>query len=253
VRSGLVIAALVALVSVGTVAASERPSVPVLRSFVGPRDPRELDLNDLVPAAGRVDAVWYVAAGRTRPQVAVAWHFLDRRLVLGWDDARRYVLTLWNPEKQTSGSARWQPHTLIRASPFALVGRSVRLADVTGDGHDDLLVTVMCDGCNHATAVVSIYATFGARVRRIYGTGVLGVAKGKGRQVVVHGRVISETAWGARHGLVWFDQPEGTAVCCPTYRVQTFIRWTPTGWRTLRRQRVKPENDRLVMTGYPLP
>jgi hypothetical protein len=146
------------------------------------------------------------------------------------------------------------PHTLIRASPFILVGQAVRLADVTGHGHDDLLVTVMCSDCNHSTAVVSLYATFGNAVRRILGSGVFGVAKGPGRDAVVHGRVISETAWGARHGLVWFDEPRGgTAVCCPAYRLQTFMRWGPKGWRTVRRKRVRPEADHLVRTGYPFP
>jgi hypothetical protein len=254
VRSALLIAAVVAAVSVGTVTATGRPVRPPLRAFEGPRNPKDLDLNDLVPLAGRIDAVWYVPAGRTRPQVAVAWHFVDRRPVLGWNDPRRYVLTLWNPERQTPGSARWVPHTLIRASPFVLVGRSVRLADVTRDGHDDLLVTVMCSWCNHGTAVVSLYATFGTVVRRILGSGVLGVTKGTGRDAVVHGRVISETAWGARRGLVWFDEPRGgAAVCCPAYRLQTFMRWGPRGWRIVRRRRVRPETDHLVMTGYPLP
>jgi hypothetical protein len=249
----LLITAMVALVSISTVTATGQPVRPALRPFEGPPNPRDIDLNDLVPRAGRIDAVWYVPSGRTRPQVAVAWHFFDRRPVLGWNDPRRYVLTLWHPEKQTPGSARWVPHMLIRASPFGLVGRAVRLADVTRDGHDDLLVTVMCSDCNHLTAVVSLYATFGNAVRRILGSGVFGVAKGTGRDAVVRGRVISETAWGARNGLVWFDEPRGgTSVCCPAYRLQTFMRWGPKGWRTVRSKRVRPEADHLVTTGYPL-
>jgi hypothetical protein len=170
VRSALVIGAMLAAMSVSSVTAAAGQTRPALRAFEGPRNPRDIDLNDLVPLAGRIDAVWYVPAGRTRPQVAVAWHFYDRRPVLGWNDPRRYVLTLWNPEKQTPGSARWVPHMLIRAAPFELVGRAVRLADVTRDGHDDLLVTVLCSDCNHSTAVVSLYATFGNAVRRILGS-----------------------------------------------------------------------------------
>jgi hypothetical protein len=253
-HSAFVIATVAALLSVGAVAAAGPPTRPAVYAFEGPRNPRNLDLSNLVPRSGRVDAVWYVSAGRTRPQVAVAWHFSDRHPVLGWSDPRRYVLTLWSPKSEKPGSARWIPHTLIRASPFVLVGQSVRLADVTGDGHDDLLVTVMCDGCNHATAVVSIYATFGDAVRRILGSGVFGVAKGRGRDAVVRGRVISETAWGARRGLVWFDGPSGgSSVCCPAFRLQTFTRWGPNGWRTVLRRRVRPQADRLVITGYPLP
>ena len=245
---------MVALLPVSTVTAAGQPTRPPVRAFQGPRNPRDIDLNDLAPHGGRIDAVWYVPAGGTRPQVAVAWHFFDRRPVLGWNDSRRYVLTLWNPEKQTPGSARWVPHTLIPASPFTLVGQAVRLADVTRDGHDDLLVTVMCSDCNHATAVVSLYATFGKAVRRILGSGVFGVAKGAGRDAVVQGRVISETAWGARRGLVWFDEPRGgTSVCCPAYRLQTFMRWGPRRWRIVRHRRVRPESDHLVTSGYPLP
>ncbi len=147
------------------------------------------------------------------------------------------------------------PHTLIRASPFPLVGRSVRLADVTGDGHDDLLVTVMCADCNHAVAVVSIYATFGQTVRRIYGSGTLDAAKGPSGHAIVHGRQIVETAWGARQGFVWFDVPWGrtTSVCCFPLRMQTFMRWTPHGWRTVARRRVQPRDDHLLAHGYPAP
>jgi hypothetical protein len=248
-----IVAAIAVSATASAVASSATGSTPTprTRAFLGEPNPRDLDLGDLVPKEGRIDGVWYVPAGRTRPQVAVAWHFLDRRPVLGWTDHRRYVLTLWSPQRLAAGEARWEPHTLIRASPFALAGKSVRLADVTGDGHDDLLVTVMCEGCNHATAVVSVYATFGSTVRRILGSGVIGVAKGAGRDVVVHGREITETAWGARRGLVWFDQPLGTFLS--GHRLQTFMRWTDKGWRTVLRRRVDEQGDRLIVSGYPPP
>src|SRR5690348_3799681 len=156
-------AAVVMLMLIGAIAggdavANAQAPGPALRAFEGPPSSHDLDLGDLVPDRGRLDSVWYVPSGRGAPQIAIAWYFLDRRAVVGWDDPRRYVLTLWSAERRTPGSARWVPHTLIRASPYPLVGRSVRLADVTGDGHDDLLVTVMCADCNHAVAVVSIYA-----------------------------------------------------------------------------------------------
>ena len=156
-------------------------------------------------------------------------------------------MTLWNPERIKPASARWVPHTLIRASPFPLSGRSIRLADVTGDGHDDLLVTVACSDCNHGAAAVSIYASFGREVRRIYGRGYLGVAKGRGADAFVQGRLISETFWGARDGLVWFDEPRGgSSVCCPAFRLQTYLRWTEHGWRTVSSRRVSPKNDPLT-------
>jgi hypothetical protein len=129
------------------------------------------------------------------------------------------------------------------------------MADVTGDGHDDLLVTVVCSDCNHAVAVVSIYATFGRTVRRIYGSGVIEAGKGPSGHAVVHGRQTFETAWGARQGLVWFDVPWGrsASVCCSPFRMQTFMRWTPRGWHTVSRRRVRPGDDQLVAKGYPAP
>jgi hypothetical protein len=155
---------------------------PISRPVEGPPNPRELDLAELVPSSGRLDHVWYVPAGAGVAQLIVAWQFRDPRPVVGWTDARRYVVTLWSPEGLTPGSAKWVPHTLIRASPFPLADRSVRLADVTGDRHDDFLVTVLCIECNHGTAVASIYAQIHGRVRRIYGRGYLGVAKGAPRR-----------------------------------------------------------------------
>lgn len=251
----LAIAALLVLAAPADGFVSHQVRAPTLRPFVGPPEPADINLSDLVPNAGRLDYVWYVPAGRTVPQVAVAWQFHSSERVLGWNDQRRYVLTLWTPEHVTAGSATWLPHTLIRSSPYSLVGRSIRLADVTADGHDDLLVTVMCGDCNHATAVVSVYATLGHFVRRIYGgAGVLSVAKGRGPDALVRGRLISETAWGARNGLVWFDQPwGGTSVCCAPFRMQTFLHWSAHGWRTVTRKRIRPKDDVLVAQGYPAP
>lgn len=257
-RVAQVVVVLVAVSVFVTAGSADRAGVradgPVLRAFDGPRSTRELNLNELVPRSGRLNYVWYVPAGRTVPQVAVAWQFRDSRPVLGWNDARRYALTVWTPERLRFGMAHWVPHTLIHGSPFHFDGESFRLADVTRDGHDDFLVTVMCSDCNHATAAVSVYATFAHRVRRIYGSGVLGVAKGSGRDAVVRGRTIAETAWGARRGLIWFDEPRGgSSVCCPAYRLQTFMRWRHRGWRTVLRRKVRPTHDHLVMQGYPLP
>jgi hypothetical protein len=210
----------------------------------GPQDPHELDLADLVPRAGRIDHVWYVPAGRTVPEVVVGWSYRGRHVATTLSDTR-YALTVWHPDHVTPGSARWNPHTLLGGSPFPFGGTSVRTADVTGDGHRDLLVTILCNGCNHAVAAASIYADENGTVRQIYGHGFLDGSKGE--HVGVHGRVITETAWGAWHGLVWFDEPRGgTAVCCPDFRVQTFLRWRKGHWHRAFTRKLRPSSDHFL-------
>jgi hypothetical protein len=219
-------------------------AVPSTHSVVGPQDPRELDLADLVPHAGRLDHVWYVPAGRGVPEVVVGWSYRGRHVPSTLSDTR-YALTVWHPDHLTPGSARWNPQTLFAGSPFPFAGTSVRTADVTGDGHRDLLVTVLCNGCNHATASASVYADARGAIRRIYGEGFLDGSKGE--HVGVHGRVISETAWGAWHGLVWFDEPRGgTAVCCPAFRLQTFLRQRHGRWHTVLKRKLAPRDDRFL-------
>lgn len=229
---------------------SPQPASPV-RSLIGSPDPRELELSDLVPARARIAHVWFVPGGSTVPEVVVAWSYRGRHVASAPSDTR-YALTVWHPDHVSPAWARWRPKTLFRGSPFPLSWRSVRTADVTGDGHRDLLVTVECNGCNHGTAVVSVYADVGTTMRKIYGQGFLDGSKGE--HVVVRGRVISETAWGAWHGLVWFDEPRGgTAVCCPDYRLQTFLRWNRGRWQTVRTRKVTGQDDFLGRPPFPAP
>jgi hypothetical protein len=90
----------------------------------------------------------------------------------------------------------------------------------------------VCNLCNHGTATASIFTDQGNTIRRIYGSGFLDGSKGE--HVGVTGRVITETAWGATRGLVLFDEPRGGAsVCCPAYRLQTFLRWRGGNWHTV--------------------
>jgi hypothetical protein len=135
--------------------------------------------------------------------------------------------------------------TLVADSPFPFQATSVRAADLTGDGRPDLLVTVECNVCNHATATAAVFARSGSRYRRIYGWGFLAGSK-DGRRGV-HGRVIAETAWGAWHGQMWFDEPRGgRSVCCPAYRLRTFFRWTGRKFAIVRKQRVSADGDHFL-------
>jgi len=81
-------------------------------------------------------------------------------------------------------------------------------------------------------------------MRRIYGDGFLDGSKGQG--IGATGRNIVETAWGSWRGLVWFDEPHygpQSSICCPDYRVQTFLRWTHGHWQTVKRRKVSAEHD----------
>ncbi len=205
---------------------------------MGTEDPHDLDLTQLVPRGGLVDGVWFVPSGRGRAQLVVAWQHgtLRGRPATGYLDQRRYVLTLWDPEGSADhGRIRWVPHALVSGSPFPIVdyrGHSaVRLADVTGDGHADLLVTVGCTGCNHGTSAVFVVATFGRHVQRIYGQGFM---TAKDPRVGVHGRMISESDWGSSNGLLWFATPYRDYFS--GIRTLTFLRWTGQGWRTVSQQ-----------------
>lgn len=187
-----------------------------------------------------IDGAWSVPTGRTVPQLALAWHRgLVRGTRSGFDDSRLWHLTLWSPESKRGVGTLWVPHRLIVASPYAIadwIGNSgVRVADVTGDGHDDLLVSVGIEGSHHGATLISVFATFGRDVRRIYGRGSVEDKFG-GR---AYGRNITETSWGARNGMLWFDEPRGgQSVCCPDYRLKYSLRWTGSGWRRVSQHRV---------------
>lgn len=193
---------------------------------------------NVVPPSGRVEQVWSVPPGTGAREVVVGWSYRGRH-VPGTLTDRRYVLTVWR-----LGAGGWTSTTLFRRSPFPFQPTSVRTADVTGDGHRDLLVTVECNGCNHAVATAAVYADVGRRMRRIYGSGFLDGSKGQG--IGVPGLNIVETAWGAWRGLVWLDEPHygpRSSMCCPEYRIQTFLRWDGDRWRVVSKRKVSSGRD----------
>jgi hypothetical protein len=195
-----------------------------------------------VPADGRIDHVWHVSAGTGVPETVVGWSRRARH-VPGTLTDRRYELTVWRRERP----GHWMPTTLFTDSPFPFLESSVRTADVTGDGHRDLLITIECNGCNHAVSTAAVYANVGGRMRRIYGKGFLDGSKGQ--QIGAPGRVITETAWGASKGMIWFDEPHygpQSSICCPDYRVQTFLRWDGSRLRTVRTRKVSAEHDNFL-------
>jgi hypothetical protein len=224
---------------------------PLVRSSAPqPSDRLSLLPPNAVPTAGKVEHVWTVPAGTTVPELVVGWSRRDPRCRLGDVNSTGYChgLTIW----RRSRPGHWMPTTLFRRSPFPFKTTSVRTADVTGDGHRDLLVTIECSACNHAAATATVYADVDGRVTRIYGQGSFDWSP------VLHtpGQSIVETAWGARHGLVWFDEPHygpHSSMCCPDYRVQKFLRWKGGRWHTVKTRRVAPGHAYLDQRPVPAP
>jgi hypothetical protein len=210
---------------------------PVLTPYnVRGPDPHDVDLANVVPRDGVVDGDWFVPAGTTVPQLAVAWH-------RGRGEARLWNLTLWTPEKARYPGTRWRPQRLIKRSPIPILdweGNSgVRLGDVTGDGHRDLLVSLGLPGTNHGATLLSVFSG-SAPYHRIYGFGASQVDK-LGR--TAYGRNVIETWWGARNGLLWFLEPgPSVSVCCPDYYVRYELRWNGHGWDRASERHIRPNH-----------
>jgi hypothetical protein len=204
-------------------------------------DPHDLDLGQLVPREAVIDGVWFVPAGRTVPRVAIAWHrVLPPSVSLGRNIRPVWNLTLWSPSKR-GPTTRWVAYRLIVGSPYPIAdwdGNSgVRLADVTGDGHADLLVSVGIKGSNHGATLLSVFATVDGKVRRIYGFDSVEDKSG----LTAYGRNVIETQWGARKGLLWFREPgPSQSVCCPDYYLRYELRWNGHGWDRVSEQRIHP-------------
>lgn len=215
------------------------PAVLVLTGCTFPLVGSSRSDSRLVPAGGKIEHVWRVPAGTGVAEVVVGWSRRGCRLFKANPVGRCYALTVWRRNRHT---------TLFSHSPFPFQPTSVRTADVTGDGHRDLLVTIECNQCNHAASAAAVYADVASRMRRIYGNGFVDWSGGR-RTVGTPGREIVETAWGARRGLVWFDVPHygpQSSMCCPDYRVQTFLRWDRTRWLTVARRKVSAEHDNFL-------
>ncbi len=112
------------------------PAVLVLTGCTFPLSGSSRSDSRLVPAGGKIEHVWRVPAGTGVAEVVVGWSRRGCRLFKGNPVGRCYALTVWRHGGHT---------TLFSHSPFPFQPTSVRTADVTGDGHRDLLVTVECN------------------------------------------------------------------------------------------------------------
>jgi hypothetical protein len=126
-----------------------RPGAPVRLRIIattrGPNDPHDFDLSLLVPRRTRMRQVWFIHGGRQPDQVLVEWVRTNTVSLYGqsFPENVPWGLTLWtqSPRRPADFQAPWHgiaiPHlTLAPGAP----NLRVALADVTSDGHPDVLV-----------------------------------------------------------------------------------------------------------------
>jgi hypothetical protein len=109
---------------------------------VGPTDPHDLDLGQLIPRHTRLRQVWFLRGGRSDEQVLVEWVAGKPSLYGDYPDNVRWGLTLWSHARKTNGFAtKWRGVAvpLIRVAPASSTLR-VAVGDVTNDRHPDVLV-----------------------------------------------------------------------------------------------------------------
>jgi hypothetical protein len=217
------VAFLVAQQSAGRMGAHEpvrltAPSkLPVTTRTRAPNtNPHEFDLSMLVPQRARVRQVWFIHGGSRPEQILVEWIRNASPAIFAQDipDSIPWGLTLWTPSrrKDADDQVRWigVALPLLKVSP-AVENLRVVTADVTGDGHPDVLVE-QYPHTNHGCGPHEVVATMPDRTSwRIFHTS------------------LCETTLRGVRGLLALDLPDyrnGDSVCCPSRIDKVRFRWT---------------------------
>jgi hypothetical protein len=189
---------------------------PVARTL-GPNDPHDFDLSQLIPRRSRLRQVWYLHGGREPDQVLVEWIQTPKVSLYGDElpSSVRWGLTLWTqaPLRANDFQAPWRgtPLPLIKWPPGA-PGLQVRFADVTGDGHPDVLYE-QWPGTNHGCGPHQIVATLGGgQVWRVFNASPM-----------------CETSMYGVRGLLGVDLPlwgPHDSMCCWSRVQKVRMRWT---------------------------
>ena len=153
-----------------------------------------------VPHDAVVDRAWFIPRTRTEPrQLLVEWH---RRELVAPKGGRPYPNVVWRLVLLTG-----QKRQVVLTGPSVLGPiEEIRLADVTGDEHLDVLLHDVQG--NHWCGPTKVVATVRSRLRTVFAADWC------------------ETSWRLRRGVLHVDEPRGgRSVCCPSHRLLSTYRW----------------------------
>jgi hypothetical protein len=153
---------------------------------------------DFAPAGARIDRAWYVEP----TQLLVEWHRVERLAPKG---GKPYPNTVWRLVLWTL-RGRWEPYRVIGSATTQSPIEEVQLADVTGDGHSDLIAHDV-EG-NHGSGPYRVVST----------------RRGVPRTILAG--YWTETSWHVRRGVLIVIEPRGgQSMCCPEFRAFLTYRW----------------------------
>jgi hypothetical protein len=202
--------------------------LPVIVTTRGPNDPHDFDLSLLIPHGARLRQVWFIHGGRQPDQVLVEWIRSRTVSLYGYEfsDTVRWGLILWTqtPPRPANYQAPWKGVAipLLKLAPGAPNMR-VGLADVTSDGHPDVLVE-QYPHTNHGCGPHQVVATLT-----------------KGITWRIFRASLCETTLHGIRGLLALDLPyyvNGDSVCCWSKVGKLRLHWN--GHRYIR------VSDRIV-------
>ena len=138
-------------------------------------------------------------------QVLVEWHRVERIAPKGGGERYKAPYTLWRLVLWTR-LERWRPLYVIAGVEALSPIDHVRFADLTHDGHPDLLVSDVQG--NHGSGPYRIVATHTGRPRTILAG------------------YWTESSWEVSRGVLTINEPRGgQSVCCPEFRAFLTYRW----------------------------
>jgi hypothetical protein len=174
------------------------------KSVVAGRTIDRLPMAAILPSTARLDQRWRIpASGREPSQMLVLWHarVLDAPKGGALYPETLYRLILWTPTRQLSASRwRWTAFGVMVTNAPVGNEEQVTLADLTGDGHPEVLSHYIWG--NHNGGPFSVVATVAARPR-----------------CVLCSSKWFETYWHVHAGTLHVDVPDfqgNDSLCCPS-------------------------------------